>query len=165
MATASTRHRGRPVISPQGDVIWAPAPDRLTTLIHPRLHLSGSFADHDRRRRYDTDVVMCRPWEAADHAQPRATTRLAVPLPDGRLTRRTYRDVKDLAEEVTGRWHDGQRIVIRCWLGLNRSALVAAHVLVNLTGMTGPEATEHLRTLRDRNVLCNPSFDRAVAGL
>ncbi len=62
--------------------------------------------------------------------------------------------VKSLAEEVKA----GRAVMIHCNAGRNRSALVAALVLVQL-GMNAYSTVKHIRKIRPR-ALANPAFSR-----
>ena len=57
------------------------------------------------------------------------------------------------------RWQSGDRVLIRCQAGLNRSGLVTALVLV-LDGWDPAEAVRHLRASRSPHVLFNDHFVR-----
>lgn len=52
-----------------------------------------------------------------------------------------------------------QRVLVRCWAGYNRSALVVALVLV-LSGCTPRQAIETMRARRSPHVLSNRTFER-----
>ena len=55
------------------------------------------------------------------------------------------------------RWMAGDRVLIRCQAGLNRSGLVTAMVLM-LDGWTAAEAISHIRARRSPVALCNDRF-------
>ncbi len=61
------------------------------------------------------------------------------------------------AEWALTRWREGQRVLIRCQAGLNRSGLVTALVLI-LAGHTAREAITLLRERRSPVALCNAHF-------
>lgn len=67
------------------------------------------------------------------------------------------------------RWSSGDRVLIRCQAGLNRSGLVAVLVLM-LSGRTAQDAIRLVRERRSAYALFNPDFvdwliDRAPAAL
>jgi len=65
--------------------------------------------------------------------------------------------VIDAAEWAHGLWRRGQRVLIRCQAGLNRSGLVTALVLL-LDGWDPADAIEEIRTRRSPWALCNQQF-------
>ncbi len=58
----------------------------------------------------------------------------------------------------------GDRVLISCWLGKNRSGLVTALTLVRLYGLSGREAVEAVRAARP-GALVNPAFVSLVEEL
>jgi protein-tyrosine phosphatase len=61
------------------------------------------------------------------------------------------------AVHMTVAWYqDGLRVLVRCRAGMNRSGLIAALALTELTDMTYDQAVQHLRRTRGRYVLYNP---------
>ena len=65
--------------------------------------------------------------------------------------------LRDAVEFAHARWKAGDRVLIRCQAGLNRSGLVTALVLIK-EGHDPAMAIELLRTKRDRDALCNLDF-------
>jgi len=57
------------------------------------------------------------------------------------------------------RWASGDRVLVRCQAGLNRSGLVTALVLV-LAGWEPAEAIRHIRAQRSPHALFNRDFVR-----
>jgi hypothetical protein len=69
-----------------------------------------------------------------------------------------------LAETVNWahrRWENGDRVLIRCQAGLNRSGLITALVLMR-HGWSADSAIQLLRQTRSPWVLCNRDFERAI---
>lgn len=62
------------------------------------------------------------------------------------------------------RWQNGQRVIIRCQAGLNRSGLITALVLIR-HGWSADSAIQLLRDTRSPWVLCNRDFERAIREL
>jgi len=60
--------------------------------------------------------------------------------------------------EVANQIRRGNRALVTCQAGLNRSGLVMAIALHRLTGAGGAEAVAHIRKHRGSNALCNPQF-------
>lgn len=72
-----------------------------------------------------------------------------------------------LAETVNWahrRWEAGDRVLIRCQAGLNRSGLITALVLMR-SGWSADSAIALLREMRSPWALCNRDFERAVREL
>jgi protein-tyrosine phosphatase len=65
--------------------------------------------------------------------------------------------LRDAVEFAHVRWKAGDRVLIRCQAGLNRSGLVTALVLIK-EGHLPVDAINLLRTKRDRDALCNQDF-------
>lgn len=72
-------------------------------------------------------------------------------------------EVSDVARDVTRLVESGKRILVACHLGLNRSGLVNATVLMNRYGLSGAQA---IREVQDRRpgALQNPFFRAALRG-
>ena len=77
--------------------------------------------------------------------------------PDGAL-------LIELAVTLNERLDRGQRCLVHCQAGLNRSATVAALALM-LRGMSAPDAIRLLRERRDPHVLCNPHLESFLLDL
>lgn len=59
--------------------------------------------------------------------------------------------------------HGGEKVLVHCRMGFNRSALVAGRILIEL-GLSGPEAVARLRSCRP-GALFNEVFARYLEGL
>jgi protein-tyrosine phosphatase len=66
-----------------------------------------------------------------------------------------------LAEQIVALRSAGLTVFVHCRLGLNRSALLVALVLIGF-GLTADDAIRYLRTKRHPRVLCNEVFERAL---
>ena len=108
-----------------------------------------------RWREYDA-VVTLYAW-----AQPVAweIEELRYGFGDGALDGADLERVLRAARWAHERWRSGDRVLIRCQAGLNRSGLVTALVLV-LDGWDPAEAIAHLRDRRSPHVLFNGHFVR-----
>lgn len=73
-------------------------------------------------------------------------------------------EVYELASDVAARLDEGQKVLVHCQAGLNRSGLVTARALM-LMGRTADEAITLLRDSRSPQVLCNQSFEDYLRGL
>lgn len=154
-----------PMLTGRGDVAWVPLPDHLHTLVHRHpsggaLWLGGSWARG--RARYDT-VISCAPLTEIG-AAPRCAEHELLPMTDGPH----LPDPDHLAVAVDLVVADvqlGFKVLVRCYAGLNRSALVAGLALTRLTDAPGAEIITGLRAARSPHVLCNPVFAAEVAAL
>lgn len=61
------------------------------------------------------------------------------------------------AEEVAHRVKDGQKVLVTCMAGLNRSGFITAVALHHLTGWSGEACVKWIQRRR-RNALCNETF-------
>jgi hypothetical protein len=64
-----------------------------------------------------------------------------------------------IARQAHQAWTSGERVLVRCQAGVNRSGLVSALVLM-IQGYSPEEAIELLRSRRGRQVLCNAHFEQ-----
>ncbi|MFY9345181.1 MAG: dual specificity protein phosphatase family protein [Planctomycetota bacterium] len=112
-----------------------------------RLFLSGAIEDW--RRVHDRGVTVVVDLEGdVDHGVPTAADSFLyvyLPIHDGDLPNlERLHAVGRLGADLVGKGH---KLLSHCGMGLNRSALVAALVLMH-QGMTGPQAVERLRARR-----------------
>lgn len=77
------------------------------------------------------------------------------------VTRREARMILSTAQEVLRRWQRGQRILIVCHQGRNRSGLVMAHTLC-LGGNSADQAINLIRRARGPDALSNPQFVKHI---
>lgn len=68
-------------------------------------------------------------------------------------------DLYDLVVIAHRQWKSGNRVLIRCQAGLNRSGLVMALVLIR-EGYTAAEAIHLIRSQRGQAALCNRTFEQ-----
>ena len=78
---------------------------------------------------------------------------------DGALSAQSAETAIRIARVVSARLARGQRVLVRCQAGVNRSGLVSALVLM-LQGHEPAEAIALLRERRSPMVLCNRDFER-----
>lgn len=119
------------------------------------LWVGGSLMKQPRAEDFDLVVTMSR------RAQPCGPELHEVTafIPDTVVERPDL--VNGLAHfiDMKAKRGGGYRVLIRCQLGLNRSALIAALVLMN-RGWVAEEAIADIRRLRSPLALCNPEFVR-----
>jgi hypothetical protein len=73
-------------------------------------------------------------------------------------------DLLDIVKMAHKDWKSGQRVLIRCQAGLNRSGIVMALVLIR-DGYSPAEAITLMREQRSPAVLCNLRFTRWLLSL
>jgi len=78
-------------------------------------------------------------------------------IPDASIVEIDLGRLRDAVEFAHARWKAGDRVLIRCQAGLNRSGLVTALLLIK-EGHAPQEAIDLIRTKRDRDALCNMDF-------
>ena len=78
-------------------------------------------------------------------------------FPDGPLEPWTIREIEAVADWVHAQWKTGDRVLIRCQAGMNRSSLVTALVLMK-DGLSADEAIALIRTQRSEYCLRNQHF-------
>lgn len=89
---------------------------------------------------------------------PWGVRELRFGFPDGPLSEFAIAHAIELAHQAHAAWRRGQRVLIRCQAGVNRSGLVSALVLM-LAGFTAEEAIDLLRRQRSGVVLSNRHFE------
>lgn len=67
----------------------------------------------------------------------------------------------DAAKQAAGALRDGQKVLVTCWQGVNRSGLVTALTLHTLLGISGLEACAMIKQARSF-ALSNPQFVRCL---
>jgi protein-tyrosine phosphatase len=78
-------------------------------------------------------------------------------MADAELDPGHHTALDSLADEAYRALVGGQKVLIRCQAGLNRSSLVAALTMMHV-GSSADRAIEHFRSVRSPYVLCNQSF-------
>lgn len=73
----------------------------------------------------------------------------------------TWVKIWSVVNEVTFRWWSGEKVLVRCQAGYNRSGLLMSLILMRL-GYTAEDAIKLCREKRGGDVLINPVFERYV---
>lgn len=139
-------------------VLWADDL-RIEERVRPE-HLRE--VSEDLARRGFSLVVLC-----AEELQevPLGIPVLKVPLDDSEITRGEYKKALRAASLVTRRRRKGERVLVTCQMGVNRSALVAAMSLM-LDGYSASKAVLAVRNNRKPAIgirpLSNKSFVSAL---
>jgi len=125
-------------------------------------HVVGGVvpADHHgalagRSPRFDVVVTLYADAQPA----PWGVEELRFGFPDADLTPEFAARAISLARHAHRRWRDGERVLVRCQAGVNRSGLVTALVLM-LEGMDAHGAIALIRERRAPAVLSNFAYVR-----
>lgn len=113
--------------------------------------------DHYRIGAHDFDVVVTLYADA--QPAPWGVEELRFGFPDSNLSEFAIAKAVRLARAAHARWASGERVLIRCQAGVNRSGLVMALVLM-LEGLSAADAIALIRARRSQYVLSNRHFER-----
>jgi protein-tyrosine phosphatase len=114
---------------------------------------------------FDT-LVLCAKENQRDDLYPGVEVVLAPGDDDCRVNR-MMRDLpiwQQAAQIVVERVNAGKKVLVTCMAGLNRSGMVTALALRQLTNWTGAEIVEHIQASREM-ALCNDTFAEYIRGL
>jgi len=106
--------------------------------IHPQLFLSALFVDDDRRiqilERHGISVVLCTLAHVTDPvlAEAPGFTYYHWPVPDGHTV--PIKRYEAGATLLLRHIHQGEKVLVHCYAGRNRSGLTAALTLRRLLG-------------------------------
>lgn len=159
MSTTDTR---APVIDRDGRVLWAPMPDRMADELYPGLWVGGCGLGAGGLRdplAYHVALTVCsRSEETLD---TNAILHRRYPLRDDAGVP-PAEDLAALVAWVVEHVRAERQVLVRCYAGLNRSALIGVLALAELTGLDGPTALHAARRIRSPHLLCNPAFAALV---
>ena len=137
-----------------GWVEWENVPHDPWNEVIPGLWIGGSLRDVPTLRDFDHVITL---WRRASPASYGVDERVCA-FPDTDVPPIEMLD--RLAASIEHhRLNLGERVLVRCQLGLNRSALVIAHTMTTKYDISPAEAISYLRIVRSPYVLCNPNFE------
>lgn len=136
----------------------------LFSEILPNLFMGGTDDDdvihipariYNRRNELPFDAIVTM----YEYARPAfgGVQEFRYAVPDAAMDNINLDRLRDAVEFAHARWKAGDRVLIRCQAGLNRSGLVTALVLIK-EGHLPIDAINLLRAKRDRDALCNQDF-------
>lgn len=140
--------------------------------ILPNLYIGGHLWEEDGRAKdsrhssvsgdLSWDYVVSAYMSEFETSWPQCDQRLVLfPDTEEGLDDETWARIKSAVDEVVSRWRQGQKVLIRCQAGYNRSGMMMSLVLMRL-GYTADKAVHHVRWRRGRSVLVNPVFESYV---
>ena len=141
-------------------------PDALFSEILPNLFQGGTddsdvihFAHTSYKRRsdmpFDSIVTMYAWVKPADWN----VQELRFGIPDNLISDIDLNRLRKAVDFAHQQWKSGDRVLIRCQAGLNRSGLVTALVLIK-EGYSPDEAIDLIRAQRGEDALCNFHFEQ-----
>jgi hypothetical protein len=144
------------------DMHAAPLPERAHDRVRPGLWVGGIWWGPPTPGEFDHVWTVCPsygddqrvPAGMWHHRRP-LRDRSDLPLDDALLAAM----VAKIARQVRA----GEKVLVRCVLGVNRAPFVAALALAEIDGMSGQEALQAVRAARGPSVLCNPAFAEFLA--
>ncbi len=133
------------------------------TAVSPRLWI-GAVPPFDKDLPRVGTLVLCaaelQPEQLAFHGSV-----VRCPIPDATLDQAQLRLVMQTSAVVAKEIVTGHRVLVTCHKGLNRSALVVALALHQLTTMSAAQIVEHIRRQRSLSALSNPHFVTVIERL
>lgn len=100
-------------------------------------------------------VLVVNLWHTVDPRLAHMTHH--APTPDGRVTPASGEAFEAAARLVADRLAAGERVLVHCWGGRNRSGVVSARALMMTEGLTAHDAVLRVRAAR-RSALGNEHF-------
>jgi hypothetical protein len=140
-----------------------PGPEEAWNEIRPGLWMGGHYWT-DRTgtlqpavvdRQFDLVVSL---FTLPGHGPHPTVEHLLAEMPDGPLGADRIGSIQQLAGVAAGAVRDGEKVLVRCHSGYNRSGLVVAQALVELDDHTPASAVELVRRGRSPWALNNVTF-------
>jgi hypothetical protein len=110
-------------------------------------------------RPFDSVVTLCA------HSLPMGwlVKEFRYAFNDGPLDPITIPEIEAVANWAYAQWKSGDRVLIRCQAGMNRSSLVTALILMH-DGKSADQAIELIRERRSPDILSNSHFIEYLKG-
>ena len=129
----------------------------------------GSYPDPPNRapvtafNEFDVLVLCAEEHQAQRYAAPKGKLIYRVPLDDDPyrpLPHEVAQFVMQAANAVGSHVLSGKRALVTCHMGLNRSGMITALILMQYYRMPAKDAIKLIRQKRDRDAICNPMFEQ-----
>jgi protein-tyrosine phosphatase len=131
----------------------------VDTIVRGKLYQGRYYATDYMRRRPDLHIHCAR--EIASSG-PVAFEVVWLPLADAKWDWRHHpgevRRLQDVADHAGRVIRSGGRVLTTCHMGINRSGLLSALILIRAWGLTPDQAIAHVRRGRGEKALSNRSF-------
>lgn len=156
----------RRAASPPAAGPWTPAdqlPPSHSSEVLPGLFMGGDSGGHHGTDSRDPALIVSTPFDTVvtlyAQAQPAAVhvEELRYGFADGTMALIDVERLLRTAQWARARWRSGDRVLVRCQAGLNRSGLVVCLVLM-LEGLSPTDAIATVRQRRSPMALCNQGF-------
>jgi protein-tyrosine phosphatase len=121
----------------------------------------GSCANSPPESAEGFDVVYVVATECGDDIATEGTRIVHAPIddvPDKPMHHDQVELAVHTAQKVAQDVYNGERVLVACNQGLNRSALVAGMATILLDRVSGREVVKRVRKLRGKLALANPHF-------
>lgn len=130
----------------------------------------GSYPNPPETAFHDFDVlVLCAEEHQAPRLKlPKGKLVFRVPLDDDpyrQLPAEVAQIVMHTANAVGSHLVSGKKTLVTCHMGLNRSGMVTALVLMQYFRMSAKDAIRLIRQKRDRDALMNPMFEQFLSNV
>lgn len=129
-----------------------------------RLYQGGRPPAGDGLKNAGVDVLVLCAKEWQDAAAYEGITVICAPGDDDTRPHRLARFLpgwKDAAHQVVEHVRAGKTVLVTCMQGLNRSGIVTALALTELTNLSGDEIVDLVQTRREM-ALCNATFAQYI---
>lgn len=126
--------------------------------------LVGSRPAPGRHEGIDAIVLSAKEYQLPAESFP-GTEVIHAPLDDapGRSMHESEIETAlKTAGQVADRLRRGRRVLVTCWMGLNRSALIAALAMADVYGMEADEIVRRMRRARGMWSLSNSNFEKLL---
>jgi hypothetical protein len=144
------------------DMHAGPLPERPHDEIRPGLWTGGMWWGAPAPGEFDHVWTVC-PSYGDLQSVPAGTRHHRRPLRDRSDIPLDPTLLAAMVDRIARQVRAGDKVLVRCVLGINRGPFVAALALAEIDGMSGQDALQAVRAARGPSVLCNPAFAEFLA--
>lgn len=138
-------------------MLFHPSKDLDVTEIAPRVFQGSAPPPGHEVRRAGFNLLVLAAYEYQPKAVVFGIPVIHAPMDDDKLTSSQWLQVVNTARTVAKRVQAGDKTLITCQAGLNRSGIITAVTLHLLTGVAGSRIVRMIQAKRE-HALCNKSF-------